>query len=82
VCQHPATDRSCPHSPAHPWVCGCGRAHACVRAQIELLNTYQFLTAKPMVYLANLSAADYIRKKNKVLAHHRAATRTYAVTRV
>ncbi len=35
--------------------------------QIEQLNTYQLLTAKPMVYLANLSAADYIRKKNKWL---------------
>ena len=35
--------------------------------QIEQLNRYQFLTAKPMVYLANLSSADYIRKKNKWL---------------
>ena len=35
--------------------------------QVEILNRYQFLTAKPMVYLANLSAKDYIRKKNKFL---------------
>ena len=33
-----------------------------------MLNRYQFLTAKPMVYLANLSSKDYIRKKNKFLA--------------
>ena len=33
----------------------------------ELLNHYQLLTAKPVVYLVNLSKADYIRKK--VRAH-------------
>jgi ribosome-binding ATPase YchF (GTP1/OBG family) len=30
------------------------------------LNTYQFLTSKPMIYLANLSQKDYIRKGNKL----------------
>lgn len=35
--------------------------------QIELLNTYTFITAKPVTYLVNLSAKDYIRKKNKWL---------------
>ena len=36
--------------------------------EIELLNKWLFLTAKPIVYLINLSEADYIRKKNKWLA--------------
>lgn len=34
---------------------------------IEILNKHLFLTAKPMIYLINLSEADYIRKKNKWL---------------
>lgn len=37
-------------------------------ADIEVLNRHQFLTAKPVVYLVNLSEADYLRKKNKWLA--------------
>ena len=37
-------------------------------AEIELLNSYLFLTAKPIIYIINLSEADYIRKKNKWLA--------------
>jgi ribosome-binding ATPase YchF (GTP1/OBG family) len=39
------------------------------RLQIEVLNTYLFLTAKPVIYLINLSAKDYGRKKNKWLPH-------------
>lgn len=35
--------------------------------EIEILNGYQLLTAKPAVYLVNMSKADYIRKKNKFL---------------
>jgi len=35
--------------------------------EIEVLNKYLFLTAKPMVYLVNMSEKDYIRKKNKWL---------------
>lgn len=35
--------------------------------EMEYLNTLLLLTAKPMVYLLNLSPADYIRKKNKWL---------------
>jgi obg-like ATPase 1 len=35
--------------------------------EIEVLNTWQLLTAKPVVYLVNLTAKDYIRKKNKWL---------------
>ena len=33
--------------------------------QIEVLNKHLFITAKPMVYLVNLSEKDFIRKKNK-----------------
>ena len=34
---------------------------------IETLNPYCFITAKPVCYLVNLSADDYIKKKNKWL---------------
>lgn len=34
---------------------------------IDFLNKHLFLTAKPMIYLVNLSEKDYIRKKNKWL---------------
>ncbi|XP_074639999.1 obg-like ATPase 1 [Tubulanus polymorphus] len=35
--------------------------------EIEVLNQHLFLTAKPIIYLINLSEKDYIRKKNKWL---------------
>jgi obg-like ATPase 1 len=35
--------------------------------EIEVLNTLQLLTAKPVVYLVNLSKKDFIRKQNKWL---------------
>ncbi|KAH7696879.1 GTP binding domain containing protein, partial [Aphelenchoides avenae] len=35
--------------------------------EVDILNKYLFLTAKPIVYLVNLSEQDYIRKKNKWL---------------
>src|SRR6187402_3400290 len=35
--------------------------------QIEYINPLFLLTAKPVVYLINLSEKDYIRKKNKHL---------------
>jgi obg-like ATPase 1 len=35
--------------------------------EIEVLNKNLFLTAKPIVYLVNLSENDYVRKKNKWL---------------
>jgi len=35
--------------------------------EIEILNTFQLLTAKPVVYLINMSEADFIKKKNKWL---------------
>ena len=34
---------------------------------VEVLNKHLFITAKPMIYLVNLTAKDYIRKKNKWL---------------
>ena len=33
--------------------------------QVEFLNSHLFLSAKPVIYLVNLSERDYIRKKNK-----------------
>jgi len=33
--------------------------------QIEELNKHLFITAKPMIYLVNMSEKDYIRKKNR-----------------
>eukprot|EP00835_Amoeboradix_gromovi_P000632 NODE_23_length_38171_cov_0.318108.p8 type:complete len:417 gc:universal NODE_23_length_38171_cov_0.318108:24200-22950(-) len=35
--------------------------------EIEVLNTLMLLTAKPVIYLCNLSEKDYVRKKNKYL---------------
>jgi obg-like ATPase 1 len=35
--------------------------------EIEFLNNWLLLTAKPAVYLVNCSKKDYIRKKNKFL---------------
>ncbi|KAK3582652.1 hypothetical protein CHS0354_001700 [Potamilus streckersoni] len=35
--------------------------------EIDILNQHLFLTAKPVIYLVNLSEKDYIRKKNKWL---------------
>jgi ribosome-binding ATPase YchF (GTP1/OBG family) len=34
---------------------------------VDVLNTLQLLTAKPAVYLVNLTEKDYNRKKNKWL---------------
>ncbi|KAI8866683.1 GTP-binding protein YchF [Ramicandelaber brevisporus] len=35
--------------------------------EVEVINGQQFITAKPVIYLINLSETDYIRKKNKWL---------------
>jgi obg-like ATPase 1 len=43
------------------------RHHTWGDNEIEILNQHLFLTAKPTVYLVNLSEKDYIRKKNKYL---------------
>lgn len=37
--------------------------------EITILNTHRLLTAKPVVYLINLSEADFLAKKNKFLIH-------------
>jgi len=36
--------------------------------EVEVINPLFLLTAKPVVYLINLSEKDYVRKKNKYLA--------------
>lgn len=36
--------------------------------EIEIINGLHLITAKPVIYLANLSEKDFIRKKNKWLA--------------
>jgi len=35
--------------------------------EMEALNKHLFITAKPIIYLVNLSEKDYVRKKNKWL---------------
>eukprot|EP01056_Protomagalhaensia_sp_Gyna25_P000423 Protomagalhaensia_sp_Gyna_25__422@NODE_119_length_5103_cov_179_393167_g93_i0_p3_GENE_NODE_119_length_5103_cov_179_393167_g93_i0NODE_119_length_5103_cov_179_393167_g93_i0_p3_ORF_typecomplete_len399_score57_48YchFGTPase_C/PF06071_13/4_2e38MMR_HSR1/PF01926_23/6_8e28MMR_HSR1/PF01926_23/3_6e03FeoB_N/PF02421_18/6_2e08FeoB_N/PF02421_18/3_1e03Roc/PF08477_13/0_19Roc/PF08477_13/2_2e03AAA/PF00004_29/0_41MnmE_helical/PF12631_7/0_11ABC_tran/PF00005_27/0_34Dynamin_N/PF00350_23/2_7TrwB_AAD_bind/PF10412_9/0_32_ len=35
--------------------------------EVAVLNDHQFLTAKPVVYLVNLSQTDFLRQKNKWL---------------
>eukprot|EP00052_Salpingoeca_macrocollata_P030592 m.320178 g.320178 ORF g.320178 m.320178 type:complete len:397 (+) comp23838_c0_seq1:108-1298(+) len=37
------------------------------REEVEFLNKHLFLTAKPTIFLVNLSESDFIRKKNKWL---------------
>ena len=44
-----------------------GLAASLLRSQVEVINGLQLLTAKPVIYLVNLSERDYIRKKNKWL---------------
>lgn len=36
-------------------------------AEVEVLNGHLFLTAKPVIFLVNLSEKDYVRKRNKWL---------------
>lgn len=36
-------------------------------AEVEVLNQHLFLTAKPGIYLVNMSEKDYVRRKNKWL---------------
>jgi len=44
-----------------------GRGRTLTHLQIEVINPLFLLSAKPVVYLVNLSEKDYIRKKNKYL---------------
>ncbi|RKP24060.1 hypothetical protein SYNPS1DRAFT_23846, partial [Syncephalis pseudoplumigaleata] len=41
--------------------------------EIEVINSLHLITAKPVIYLINLSEKDYIRKKNKWLPNIKAA---------
>ncbi|ODQ78030.1 hypothetical protein BABINDRAFT_172490 [Babjeviella inositovora NRRL Y-12698] len=41
--------------------------HTWTVKEIEVINTMFLLTAKPSIYLINLSERDYLRKKNKYL---------------
>jgi obg-like ATPase 1 len=43
------------------------RDHEWNYKEVEVLNKYLFFTAKPVVYLVNISEADFIKKKNKWL---------------
>ncbi|KAE9407782.1 hypothetical protein BT96DRAFT_809190 [Gymnopus androsaceus JB14] len=43
------------------------RKHDWTGKEIDVVNSLQLLTAKPVTYLVNLSEKDYIRKKNKWL---------------
>ncbi|KAF8918049.1 P-loop containing nucleoside triphosphate hydrolase protein [Mucidula mucida] len=43
------------------------RKHDWSNKEIDVVNTLQLLTAKPVTYLVNLSERDYVRKKNKWL---------------
>lgn len=43
------------------------RAETPMLKQVEVINPLMLLTAKPVVYLVNLSEKDYIRQKNKHL---------------
>ncbi|KAJ4455002.1 putative Ribosome-binding ATPase YchF [Paratrimastix pyriformis] len=36
--------------------------------EVEFVNSFTLLTAKPVVFLVNLSSADYVRKRNRWLA--------------
>jgi obg-like ATPase 1 len=44
------------------------RKSAWTPKEVESINNMQLLTAKPVIYLVNLSEKDYIRQKNKHLA--------------
>ncbi|EJS44598.1 YBR025C [Saccharomyces arboricola H-6] len=41
--------------------------HSWTPKEVEIINTMLLLTAKPCIYLINLSERDYVRKKNKYL---------------
>jgi len=45
----------------------CTKKQSLTSVKIEVINPLFLLTAKPVVYLVNLSERDYIRKKNKHL---------------
>jgi obg-like ATPase 1 len=46
-------------------------------AEIEILNRHLFLTAKPVIYLVNMTEPDFIKKKSKWLPKIKAAVDEY-----
>ncbi|VTZ67812.1 Obg-like ATPase 1, putative [Plasmodium chabaudi chabaudi] len=52
------------HLKEHKWI----KDRAWKSSEIEVINEFNFLTAKPVVYLVNMSEHDFIRQKNKYLA--------------
>lgn len=53
--------------PAEAEQSGCSRFGEWNLKETDLLNTLQLITAKPTVYLINLTEKAYINKKNKWL---------------
>lgn len=49
------------------YVSHCREIHYTDNPQVEVINPLFLLTAKPVVYLINLSEKDYVRQKNKYL---------------
>lgn len=45
----------------------CIGTRTCTDQQVDIINEMKLLTAKPVIYLVNLSERDYVRKKNKWL---------------
>ena len=43
----------------------CIDKRTCTDRQVDIINEMKLLTAKPVIYLVNLSERDYVRKKNK-----------------
>ncbi|CAD2088261.1 Obg-like ATPase 1, putative [Plasmodium vinckei] len=52
------------HLKEHKWI----KDRTWKSSEIEVINEFNFLTAKPVVYLVNMSEHDFIRQKNKYLA--------------
>ncbi|CXI20112.1 GTP-binding protein, putative [Plasmodium berghei] len=52
------------HLKEHKWI----KDRTWKSSEIEVINEFNFLTAKPVVYLVNMSENDFIRQKNKYLA--------------
>lgn len=51
------------HLKEHKWV----KDRTWKNSEVEVINEHNFLTAKPVVYLVNMSEHDFIRQKNKYL---------------
>eukprot|EP00965_Chrysotila_dentata_P224870 6194437-Pleurochrysis_carterae.AAC.2 len=60
-----------------PYLCS-SDMHARRNRQIDILNEYNLLTAKPCLYLVNMSEKDFLRKKNKCARVHNACSIAHA----